>query len=71
MAEYHLIPAYGKKFEDSGAVIAAWESSIDFKALGEHGTYMSKSTYENYCNKLDGVIYCFDGLYVRLEAGII
>ena len=69
--DYHLVPAYGKTFANQAEVLQAWQDNIDFKAINEHGTYINKSTYDNYCNRLDGVFYCFDGLYVPLETGLL
>ena len=69
--DYHLIPAYGKRYATEAEVIEAWNNGADFKCLNETASYLSKSTYENYCNRLDGVFYCFEGLYVSLVTAII
>ena len=69
--DYHLVPAYGKTFENEAEIIQAWDDNVDFKALNEHGTYLNKSTYKEYCNPFDGVFYCYKGLFVQLVSGIL
>jgi len=69
--DYHLIPAYGNTYSEESEVIEAWKNGMTFKVLNEKANYISSSDYIKYCNKIDGVIYCYNGLYVELETGII
>ena len=69
--DYYLVPAYGKNYTTQAQVIEAWHNNADFRCLNERANYLSKSTYDEYCNKLDGVFYCYNGLYVQLVTGII
>lgn len=71
MNDYHLIPAYGKTYENEGQVIHDWNNGVTFRMLSERASYLNSRDYENYCNKMDGVFYCYDGLYVQLVSGIL
>ena len=69
--DYHLVPGFGKSYETEAEVREAWKNGVSFKMLNEGYSYINSRDYENYCNKLDGVFYCYKGLYVQLEHGII
>jgi hypothetical protein len=68
---YHLIPAYGKVYRNEAEIRQDWENGVTFRVLDERGSYMNSRDYEKYCNPMDGVYYCFDGLFVQLIAEII
>lgn len=72
MNSYHLIPGFGKRpYKNEEEVKQAWADGIVFRVLSERASYMNSRDYENYCNPMDGVFYCYDGLHVQLESGII
>lgn len=69
--DYHLNPGFGKTYENEAQVKQDWDNGVMFRALDERASYMNSRDYENYCNKLDGVFYCYKGLHVQLVTGII
>lgn len=68
---YHLNPGFGKRYENEAQVKQDWDNGVMFRVLHERNSYMNSRDYENYCNPLDGVFYCYNGLYVQLVTGII
>jgi hypothetical protein len=71
MSDYHLMPAYGKTYKDEGEVIHDWNNGVTFRMTGERASYIDSRDYEKYCNPMDGVFYCYNGLFVPLVYGIL
>ena len=69
--DYHLVPGFGKSYKNESEVRQDWENGVSFKMLNERATYLDSRDYEKYCNPMDGVFYCYDGLFVQLVTGII
>ena len=68
---YHLIPAFGKSYKNEAEVKQDWKNGVTFRMLGERASYIDSRDYEKYCNPMDGVYYCYNGLYVELVTGIL
>lgn len=63
-----IIPAYGRSYPTSEAVVKAWEANSDFKEL--KGSYLNKADWKKY-SQIDTVVYDYKGVYVFLEMGVV
>ena len=69
---YHLKPAFGKSYETEAEVRRDWENGVDFAIINGGYSYMNSRDFEKYCQiRLDTVLYCWKGLTVYLNTGII
>jgi len=50
--------AYGRIYDKDVNVIIDWRADKDFRIVkGASGSYINKSDFEKYANRLDGVIF--------------
>ena len=70
MAVY-VKPAFGKSYDSVEAVKEAWRAGVTFRMQKEFYAYVDSRDWEKYGNKMDSVIYAWDGLHIVLERGIL
>jgi hypothetical protein len=71
MANIVIKPYIGNKPTNLLEVLQAWQDNKTFSTPFEPTSCMSRSDWEKYGNRLDGVIFNHNGLTVELERSIL
>jgi len=58
-------------FQCEADVLEAWNNNVDFRTPRERNAYMRKSDFEQYGNKMDGIVYIYGDLNVTIKTPII
>ena len=60
-----------ERFQCEADILEAWNNNVDFRTPREKYGYMRKSDFEQYGNKMDGIVYIYGNLNVTIRNPIV